>query len=865
MRIEKITLRNFRGVGDSTVEFSPGVTIVAGPNEVGKSSIAEALRVLRTYKDSSKAGAIRALQPVGRDVGPEVEVELTTQGHHVWMRKRWLRKEVTELRVSGPSSEQLQSDEAHDRFVSLLGETVDIDLLEALEVVQGESLRYAKLAGLRSLTQALDTTAAPVAEQDELVEKLEAEYAQFFTLRGHPRGAYRELETQVGSLREELEQAQEKSREMDDLTHQVERENTQLQHDQQDLSRAAINLEESEEKDRALSGLREQVDQATAHVELAEAGLKAAQEALETRNALREELTTRQEKHQQESASVDQQEHDLQQAQKQAHKLRQARDKAEEVLTQARQEAQQKAKRLDQARHYQELQTLTARVQRARAASERKRHTSQIIAGLGVDDELWQRINDAATQVQVAQSARETAAAQLSITPLGEAPVSVDGQNIDKAIQVSVTAQVKVEAPGVVELEVHPGVFPEDLRQALDQAEQKLQEMLDQGNVETVEEARQVATQRGDAEAEQRLAQQALEDALGEDTLEELEQRHARLVALAGDGVDDDVDTLRSQVEEANDGVTQAEELLNTATAKLSEHEEKLVAIREAFIKARADREHHKTELERLSAKLDQARSEASDDVLDQRLKQATLHLKEQKAKRDQAHLELEEQNPEAITMHLDNAKEWHDNAHKRVEETKARLHSAKTLLEDRAKDGLYDLVADLQAQVTSAEEELDRMQRRAQAVRLLREVMIRHRDAAHARYVTPFTEEIQRIGKVVFGPDFGVEVTPELEISHRHLDGQAIAFSDLSAGAQEQLGLIGRLAAAVLIDPDDGAPVILDDTLGFADDDRLASFGAVLNDVGKKAQIIVLTCQPSRFSQVGGAKMVHLSPTHAL
>ncbi|HLS02574.1 MAG TPA: hypothetical protein VK054_11450, partial [Beutenbergiaceae bacterium] len=520
---------------------------------------------------------------------------------------------------------------------------------------------------------------------------------------------------------------------------------------------------------------------------------------------------------------------------------------------------------LEQARHYQELQTLTARVQRARTASEQKRNTSHMIAALGVDDELWERINDAATQVQVAQSARETAAAQLSITPLGDTPVSVEGQSIEEATQVSVTAQVKVEAPGVVEVEVHPGVFPEDLRQALDQAEQELQELLDQGNVESVEQARQVATQRGEAEAEQRLAQQALEDALGEDTLEELEQRHARLVALAGDGVDDDVDALRSQVEEANEGVVQADEALQKATASLSDHDEELVRIRESFIKARVDREHHKTELEHLTAKLDQARSEASDDVLEQRLKQASLHLEGQEAKRDQAHLELEEHNPEAITMHLENAREWHGNAHKRVEETKERLHSAKTLLEDRAKDGLYDLVADLQAQVTSAQEELDRMQRRAQAVRLLRDVMIRHRDAAHARYVTPFTEEIQRIGKVVFGPDFGVEVTPELEISHRHLDGQAIGFSDLSAGAQEQLGLIGRLAAAVLIDPDDGAPVILDDTLGFADDDRLASFGAVLNDVGKKAQIIVLTCQPNRFSQVGGAKMVHLSPTHAL
>ena len=47
MRIRRIAIRNFRGVEACDVHFPPrGVTIIEGPNEVGKSSLAEALELL---------------------------------------------------------------------------------------------------------------------------------------------------------------------------------------------------------------------------------------------------------------------------------------------------------------------------------------------------------------------------------------------------------------------------------------------------------------------------------------------------------------------------------------------------------------------------------------------------------------------------------------------------------------------------------------------------------------------------------------------------------------------------------------------------------------------------------------------------
>ncbi|WP_458039545.1 ATP-binding protein, partial [Klebsiella pneumoniae] len=70
-----------------------------------------------------------------------------------------------------------------------------------------------------------------------------------------------------------------------------------------------------------------------------------------------------------------------------------------------------------------------------------------------------------------------------------------------------------------------------------------------------------------------------------------------------------------------------------------------------------------------------------------------------------------------------------------------------------------------------------------------------------------------------------------------------------LSGGAKEQLGIISRLACAMLVDPADGVPVIIDDALGYTDPERLASMGAVLGHAGRQTQVIVLTCTPQRYS----------------
>ena len=197
MRLLRIRLTNFRGVADRELTFAEhGVTVVEGPNESGKSSTIEAFGLLLDELDSSRKEAVRAVKPRHTDTSPEVEAEFRVGGYHVVYRKRWLRP-LTELRILAPSPETLTGREAHERVLAILNQATDYDLFKALRVLQDKPFDVDRIAGSASLRAALDTAAGGAsglgaADEDTLVQRVEKEFARYFTAKNHqPTGEYR--------------------------------------------------------------------------------------------------------------------------------------------------------------------------------------------------------------------------------------------------------------------------------------------------------------------------------------------------------------------------------------------------------------------------------------------------------------------------------------------------------------------------------------------------------------------------------------------------------------------------------------------------------------------------------------------------
>ena len=148
---------------------------------------------------------------------------------------------------------------------------------------------------------------------------------------------------------------------------------------------------------------------------------------------------------------------------------------------------------------------------------------------------------------------------------------------------------------------------------------------------------------------------------------------------------------------------------------------------------------------------------------------------------------------------------------------------------------------------------------RRAAAAQLLFETMRNERDKARQAYVAPLKDKIQHLGRLVFDDSFEVNINEDLQIASRTSSGVTVPFDSLSGGTKEQLSLIFRLACSMIVAKDGGTPLILDDTLGNTDPDRLRSMGVALAKAAKECQIIIFTCVPDRYSYVGEASVVPL------
>ena len=225
-----------------------------------------------------------------------------------------------------------------------------------------------------------------------------------------------------------------------------------------------------------------------------------------------------------------------------------------------------------------------------------------------------------------------------------------------------------------------------------------------------------------------------------------------------------------------------------------------------------------------------------------------------------EAKIQLSDVDPDSVEALLENARQATQRARDEIQENRDSQNRLRSSLDLRGEQGLQTALDEAANQLNHFVREHERQEARAEAARLLRETFAKHRNQARQRYIQPFKECIDQLGRIVFGPTFEVELDEDLQIVRRTLGGTTLDFDQLSTGAREQLGVLSRLACATIVSPmDGGAPVMIDDALGWSDPQRLQGMGAAIAAAGKQCQVIVLTCTPGRYSHVGSAKVVSL------
>ncbi|HEV7422568.1 MAG TPA: AAA family ATPase, partial [Mycobacterium sp.] len=113
MKLHRLTLRNYRGIAHRDIEFPDrGVVVISGANEIGKSSMIEALDLLLYSKDRSSKKEVKQVKPTHVDEGAEITAVISTGPYRFEYFKRFHKRPVTELTVTDPRREQLTGDEA---------------------------------------------------------------------------------------------------------------------------------------------------------------------------------------------------------------------------------------------------------------------------------------------------------------------------------------------------------------------------------------------------------------------------------------------------------------------------------------------------------------------------------------------------------------------------------------------------------------------------------------------------------------------------------------------------------------------------------------------------------------------------------
>ena len=866
MKLHRIHVKNFKAIDERTLELPDcGIVIAAGRNEIGKTSMVEALDLLLDTgtKTSSKSRKVRNAQPYGTSLQVVIEAEMTIGEHRFVHRKCFLKDKESSLKfLAGPrAGETITDDEAVETMETLLS-GADLTLWNALRLMQASGLSPLRLDSSQALTAALEQAGGKQPDEGSgggLMDRVRAEYEKYFTPKGSERRNVFADRDELEDVRSNLTEGQRKLAEVDDVVESLSRINEQISHDETVVASTKTDCQQAEAALASLTELEKEVETTRRTAKEATQRHAEAKTAHDMRAKLIDDLATAQNEHK----------HCQQVAAELAGLGRSVTAEREEAQT-AFDEAQAKVAEAEEA-ETQARQTLaTARVgeesAKARQQLDRINELKERIAAeqrrLDAEKVTSQALSELRKAVKADDLARDKASMaspQLAIEHLAAGvSLRIDGTDLD--VPIGATNQRRVDGELVMEMgeawrvRISPTSEVMALGHDAEKAHQAVVSQLEDLGVTSLEQAESRLAERKVMETHISSWQEHLEGEQGEATTQELEamaERDAETVSTT-------VAEAQKLEEEAVVAANEARTAQRQADNRLRAVEERRIEAHEKVFRANVDAEKAAETVARIATELTAAREITSDEALAEALATAQEQARLARAQADRAQAALAERNPEQV--------------HTEAEGTRVALTTATDRLESNIRrraelNGQLQGLGRQQRQIevdtlTIKEHQLARrvagLEQRARSAKLLYQTLAAHLEQVRQSYVAPFTTQIDRIGRGVVGQDLHVEIDSTLSVVARQLNGSRLEWDQLSSGAREQLGLVVRLAAARLVDPDDGVPVILDDALVYSDPVRVRHILGEVAQGAQTSQIVVLTSAPERYDSVPGAQHVN-------
>jgi hypothetical protein len=872
----RLRIANYRGIASAEVQFSStGITLIQGPNEVGKTSIQESIGLLFDFPDSSKHRTIEAIRPVHRDEGPEIELEAQSGPYAFTYFKRFYKKPETRLVITQPKPENLTGREAHERAEDVLRETLDIDLWKALTIQQGDAIQQPVLTKQTSLSASLDKAAGgrPADPREEgLFEKVRDEYAVYYTERGAERKELAESRQALTDARAEValvEQA------IHDLEHDIDRaaslqqELEQLRRKEEklvaDVASHTIFIEEINALESALSVTRLKLETARKSEEVARKDIEARELLIVSAADTAEVLGDTKESGAMEISA-------LHQADKEVEKAQATFDEADKVQKKADALAALRREDFDYFDDKLHLDQLLERKERVDLSRRDAAQAEDVLTRNKLDDDALEAIRKAERAYLTASAKLELGVPSVLLRSLGECLLSIDDSEVKldkgKELAIPVADKLRLAVPDMLEIEIAAGSSSEALYARVKDAQNDLDNVCSSVGLSSPDEAQKAFEERNEAIRRVQAKGQVEKENLRDLTYEQLEEKIYSLQQSVPDylikrtaepAISPDLDSAKKEREEAETAQRTAVSGCDTARENLGSAQCIRDGLSTKYQETRVGINMMTKELERAEEALERARSRISDDDLDVGLDESTRAVAQEERRVNSSEELLRARNPEKARALAETEKGSLLTTQGRRVEAQRELAVVQTQLRIRGEEGLFERLQEAQTRQERFSQESRSLLRRAAAVKLLFESMRQERDQARKAYVAPLKENIERLGRLVFDDSLEVEISDDLRIAARTLGGITVPFESLSGGTQEQLSLIFRLACSMIVSSDGGTPLMLDDALGYTDTDRLRLMGAVLAKAAKECQIIIFTCVPDRYGNIGEATIVSM------
>ena len=905
MRLLSATVRNYRVHRAASVSLDAPLVMIHGPNESGKSTLAEAIHCALFLKAKGSTSLHEAMVSASADGLPEVELRFEARGQRHTLRKTFgsTARALTRLETEGHAT--LNGAQAEEALAALLGVEgalsgggIENKMLQRwghLWVWQGKSSEspFATLSEsqekLRDKLQPQGGASILSSPLDNaVIDRLQSWRDANFTSKGAKAGSpldhagkalaaaterEKTARAKLGELRQAAEshqqavadrerhqrslaEARARLKEVHEKLKQVDGLKARLAEKTRLRGNAAQTLADRVESDRQIREMETRLHQAREAAAPAEAGRKAAEEALKHARA------------------------DLDGASRQ-------REESSRTLQNLRRRADAWQAHLGALRESGRLRELDNALAKIRALQKEHEALRAKLAPLDAfDAKTLAKIRRADTKANEARARLEAYALEIELLADGET-VSLDGESLAPGRPRTLTRSAELTVGGRTRIRLTPG-GAEDLEKARKDAEKAVaaRDDLFRGlAVASLEAAEKKRREREAIETEIHKVEARLDetdpgsvDAGRKNAAEALARFQARRDDLAAEeafaGFPDDPAAAESAAESAQEALKAAETENRRAETAESAARKRAFEAERAFTAAKDTHEAQTKAIADLEGRLGFALDKSGNtEARSAAVNAARAALDQASAAEKSAGDELEALGAAQLELdkqRLDQAIGTDDRNFREAEsiiiETRSILKSNGTADPERE-------AAEAEAEAARAEQRHRTLLRQAEVRRHLLERLHAARKEATDALTKPLEDAVAPyLGNLFAGSRPRIRWSADsaslegFELDRTGRDQGLFPFARLSHGTRGQAALALRLALAQILaaDHDGCLPLVLDDAFTHADLDRIEKIKTLLFQATQNnLQILLLTCHPGNYNGLG-AMEVRLDPASA-